>query len=70
MALTFTRVVLLLFGCLLAYYGYTMYLLFYPAQCSMAQRHKCLLPAYTNEKPLEVNSLLIIRGNPISSMNI
>ena len=53
---SFSRVVLLLFSCLLSYYAYNMYLLFNPTQCPANSRHKCLLPAYGREKSLEVIS--------------
>ena len=61
---SFSRVVLLLFSCLLGYYAYNMYLLFNPAQCPAGNRNKCLLPAYSKEESLEV----ISRGNLIDSI--
>lgn len=54
MKCSFTRVVLLLFSCLLGYYVYNLYSLFNPTQCSAKVRHRCLTPAYSSDKTLEV----------------
>lgn len=59
---SFSRVVLVLFFCLLSYYAYSMYQLFYPTQCPSNSRNKCLLPAYSSKKTLEVG--LITWGTP------
>jgi hypothetical protein len=52
--LSFTRVVLFLFACLLSYYAYSMYLIFNPAQCTSKSRGSCLRPVYPSHLPLEL----------------
>ena len=54
MKCSFSRVVVLVFSCLLGYYVYNMYTLFYPAQCSAKPRSQCLHPAYPSDTKLEV----------------
>ena len=53
--LTFTRVAVV---AALAYIGYNMltfYTIFFPPQCDTNQVQRCILPAYTKDKSLEVS---------------
>ena len=55
--LTLTRVAVVAALAYICYNMFTFYTIFFPPQCQLNQRDRCVLPAHTKDTRLEVSEL-------------